>query len=79
MVTKTEKPNVEENENDIDITSFFSDPKHAKEAGFMRNAIKHVFGELASEEEAERKKVEEETAKNKKPEGFLDFIFGVKK
>ena len=79
MANKIEKPeNTTTEENGMDVNVFFSDPKHAKEAGFMRNAIKHIFAELASEEEVERKKQEDET-KSKNPPSFLDQIFGFKK
>lgn len=65
--------------DDFDVEAFFSDPKHAKEADIMRKSIRKVFSEIATEEEEERKKEEIEAAKNKKPVGLLDFLFGEKK
>ena len=69
----------DKDENDFDVDTFFSDPKHAKEANIMRKSIRKVFSEIATEEEEIRKKEAEESAKNKKPEGLFDFLFGDKK
>lgn len=65
--------------DDFDVDTFFTDPKHAREADIMRKSIRKVLAEVASEEEEARKKEEEEAAKNKKPAGLLDILFGEKK
>lgn len=68
----------DKDENEFDVTKFFSDPKHAREADIMRKSVRHVFAEVANEEELERKKQEDENAK-KKPVGFIEALFGLKK
>lgn len=68
----------DKDEGEFDVTKFFNDPKTAREANMMRKSVKHIFSELATEEEAERQKEEIENAK-KKPVSFLDAFFGIKK
>lgn len=38
------------------LDEFFSDPRYAEDANFMRAAVKKVFAEVASEEVERRKK-----------------------
>lgn len=54
------------------IEEFFSDPKHSKDASFMRAAVKKIIGEVRTEEEEKRK------LENPEPESFFDKIFGGK-
>lgn len=79
MANNKESKNQDGQEPEISVEDFFSDPKNTVQATFLRKAFRHVFAELATEEEAARAAEKVEADKNKKPAGILDVIFGVKK
>lgn len=57
---------------DEHIEEFFSDPKHSKDANFMRGAVKKILGEVRAEEETQKR------LENPEPESFFDKFFGKK-
>lgn len=57
---------------DEHIEEFFSDPKHSKDANFMRGAVKKILGEVRAEEEEQRR------LENPESESFFDKFFGKK-
>lgn len=54
------------------IEEFFTDPKHSKDANFMRGAVKKIISEHEAEKEEKRK------SENPEPESFFDKLFGGK-
>lgn len=74
MTDETKKPEAD----DVDIESFFSDPKNTKQVNFLRKSTKKIFAEMASEEEENKRKDEEAKRSSDPMSNFLNALFGGK-